>query len=77
MNEEYLTKTLSLTRNLILLRRPARLKPDNFLGSKPELGPNATRKARAQLATLQGSIEPVPALLEKSEVRVAYMGSYF
>ena len=39
----------------ILLRRVARLKPDSFSKSKPEPGSNPTRKARAQLTTLDGT----------------------
>ena len=36
----------------ILLRCPARLKPEKFSKSKPEPGPNPTRKSRAQLTSI-------------------------
>ena len=36
----------------ILLRRPARLKPDNFSKSKPDPGPNPTRKIRTRPTAL-------------------------
>ena len=46
----------------ILIKRPARLKPDNFSKSKPKPSPKSTGKARAWLTTLHWQFSGFSAL---------------